>query len=77
MLAGAVALIDPGLVIISGGLADAVHVLAPSLYAALRRHLPAHLRDIEVVSGALGPSAPLVGALAAARRGAAWWQVGG
>ena len=30
-LAGAVALLDPGLVIISGGLADAVDTLAPSL----------------------------------------------
>ena len=34
-LAGAVALLDPGLVIISGGLADAVDALAPSLRAAL------------------------------------------
>ena len=75
-LAGAVALLDPGLVIISGGLADAVDVLAPSLRAALLRQLPPHLRDIEVVSGALGPSAGLVGALSR-RRGAVpdWWQV--
>jgi predicted NBD/HSP70 family sugar kinase len=76
-LAGAVALLDPGVVIISGGAADAVDVLAPSMHAALRRHLPVHLRDIQVVSGALGPSAGLVGALAAARRGANWWQVSG
>ena len=76
-LAGAVALLDPGLVIISGGLADAVDVLAPSLRAALLRQLPAHLRDIEVVGGALGPSAGLVGALVAARRGPDWWQVSG
>ena len=66
-LAGAVALLDPGLVIISGGLADAVDALAPSLRAALLRQLPAHLRDIEVVGGALGPSAGLIGALVAAR----------
>jgi len=76
-LAGAVALLDPGLVIISGGLADAVDTLAPSLRAALLRQLPTHLRDVEVVSGALGPSAGLAGALAAARRGENWWEVGG
>jgi glucokinase len=76
-LAGAVALLDPGLVIISGGLADAVDALAPSLRAALVRQLPAHLRDIEVVGGALGPSAGLIGALVAARRGPDWWQVSG
>jgi glucokinase len=76
-LAGAVALLDPGLVIISGGLADAVDALAPSLRAALLRQLPAHLRDIEVVGGALGPSAGLIGALVAARRGPDWWQVSG
>ena len=68
-LAGAVALLDPGLVIISGGLADAVDVLAPSLRAALTRQLPPHLRDIEVVGGALGPSAGLIGALVAAVAG--------
>jgi predicted NBD/HSP70 family sugar kinase len=76
-LAGAVALLDPGLVIISGGLADAVDALTPSLRAALLRQLPAHLRDIEVVGGALGPSAGLIGALVAARRGPDWWQVSG
>ena len=76
-LAGAVALVDPGLVIISGGLADAVESLTPSLRAALLRQLPAHLRDIEVVGGTLGPSAGLIGALVAARRGPDWWQVSG
>jgi glucokinase len=76
-LAGAVALLDPGLVIISGGLADAVDSFGPSLHTALRRQLPAHLRDVEVVGGALGSSAGLVGAIAAARRGPDWWQVSG
>ena len=61
--------------IISGGLADAVDALAPALRGALTRQLPAHLRDIEVVSGALGPAAGLVGALTAARRGESWWEV--
>jgi predicted NBD/HSP70 family sugar kinase len=76
-LAGAVALIDPGLVIISGGLADAVEALTPSLHEALTRQLPPHLRDVDVVSGRLGPSAGLIGALVAARRGPDWWQVSG
>jgi predicted NBD/HSP70 family sugar kinase len=76
-LAGAVALLDPGIVIISGGLADAVDALAPALHRALTRQLPAHLRDIEVVRGALGPSAGLIGALIAARSGPEWWQVTG
>src|SRR4051794_23667561 len=39
-LAGAVALVDPGLVIVSGGLADAVAALEPSLRRALARPLP-------------------------------------
>jgi glucokinase len=76
-VAGAVALVDPGIVIISGGLADAVDALAPALHRALTRHLPEHLRDIEFVRGALGPSAGLIGALIAARSGPEWWQVTG
>jgi glucokinase len=76
-LAGAVALLDPGVVIISGGLADAVDALAPALHGALTRHLPAHLRDIAVVRGTLGPAAGLIGALIAARSGPEWWQVTG
>lgn len=77
-LAGAVALLDPGVVIISGGVADAVDVLAPTLRDVLTRHLPPHLRAIEVVRGQLGPTAGLVGALLAARRGPdLWTAVGG
>jgi glucokinase len=76
-LAGAVALLDPGIVIISGGLADAVDAIAPALHGALTRQLPAHLRDVEVRRGALGPSAGLIGALTAARRGPEWRRVTG
>lgn len=76
-LAGAVALLDPGLVIVSGGLADALPALASPLRAGLLRQLPAHLRDIAVVPGQLGPAAGLIGALIAARRGPDWWQVTG
>jgi glucokinase len=74
-LAGAVALLDPGLVIISGGLAAAVDALAPALRGALARQLPPHLRDVEIVAGAHGPAAGLIGALHAARRGPQWWEV--
>lgn len=74
-LAGAVALLDPGLVVISGGLADAVDTLEPAMRGALTRQLPPHLRNVKVVRGALGPAAGLVGALAAARRGDGWWEV--
>lgn len=74
-LAGAVALLDPGLVIISGGLADSFDVLASSLRETLTRQLPPHLRDVTVVRGQLGPAAGLIGALAAARRGPSWWEV--
>jgi glucokinase len=74
-LAGAVALLDPGLVIISGGVADAVDVLLPALRRALELRLPPHLRGVEVVGGHLGPRAGLVGALVAAARGRQWWTV--
>jgi glucokinase len=72
-LAGAVALLDPGLVIIGGGVAEAFDVLAPPLREALARHLPPHLRHTEVRRGELGPHAGLVGALIAARRGSGTW----
>ena len=75
-LAGAVALVDPGLVIVSGGLADAVAALEPSL----RRGSTVICRPTCAVSrptaGRLGPAAGLVGALHAARRGERWWEVG-
>lgn len=72
-LAGAVALLDPGVVIISGGVADAFDVLAPALLEALTRQLPPHLRHTEVRRGQLGPSAGLIGALIAARHGTDLW----
>ncbi|KAA3448676.1 ROK family protein [Mesorhizobium sp. SARCC-RB16n] len=74
-LAGAVALLDPQAVLISGGLAEALEVMRPPLLAALRRQLPAHLRGIEVRSGRFGPGAGLVGAALAGRAGKEWRQV--
>ncbi|MEO5760537.1 MAG: ROK family protein [Mesorhizobium sp.] len=75
-LAGAVALLDPRVVLISGGLADALDMIRPPLLAALRRQLPGHLRDIEIQPGRFGSHAGLVGAALAGRAGREWRQVG-
>ncbi|TRC79584.1 ROK family protein [Mesorhizobium sp. WSM4315] len=74
-LAGAVALLDPQAVLISGGLAEALDVIRPPLLAALRRQLPSHLRGIEIQPGQFGPGAGLVGAALAGRVGEGWRQV--
>ncbi|HEV7275740.1 MAG TPA: ROK family protein [Devosiaceae bacterium] len=73
-LAGAVALLDPQAVILAGGVAAAHDVVAPALLAALRRHLPPHLREIEVQRGHFGPRAGLVGAAFAGAMGQNWGQ---
>lgn len=73
--AGAVALLDPQAVLISGGLADALDVIRPPLLAALRRQLPPHLRGIDVKAGKFGPRAGLVGAALAGAVGQGWRQV--
>ncbi|ESY55356.1 MULTISPECIES: ROK family protein [unclassified Mesorhizobium] len=74
-LAGAVALLDPQAVLISGGLAEALDVIRPPLLAALRRQLPPHLRGIEIKPGKFGPRAGLVGAALAGAVGQGWRQV--
>lgn len=74
-LAGAVALLDPQAVLISGGLADALDVIRAPLLAALRRQLPPHLRGIDVKAGKFGPRAGLVGAALAGAVGQGWRQV--
>ncbi|MBN9217916.1 MAG: ROK family protein [Mesorhizobium sp.] len=74
-LAGAVALLDPQAVLISGGLAEALDVMRPPLLAALRRQLPSHLRGIEIQSGRFGAGAGLAGAAFAGRAGKEWRQV--
>ncbi|UVK44151.1 ROK family protein [Mesorhizobium sp. AR07] len=74
-LAGAVALLDPQAVLISGGLADALDVIRPSLLAAMQRQLPPHLRDIVLRSGQFGSRAGLVGAALAGLAGKEWRQV--
>jgi predicted NBD/HSP70 family sugar kinase len=74
-LAGAIALLDPQAVLISGGLADALDVIRPPLLAAMRRQLPPHLRGIDVRPGMFGSRAGLVGAALAGAVGQGWRQV--
>ena len=71
-LAGAVALLDPQAVILAGGVAAALDVLAPLILEPLRRQLPPHLRAIELRPGRFGPAAGLVGAAVAGARGPSW-----
>jgi predicted NBD/HSP70 family sugar kinase len=76
-LSGAVALLDPGVVILSGGVAQSLDVLGPLIVAALRPRLPRHLRDVALKAGHFGPHAGLVGAAVAGSRGADWRQAHG
>lgn len=71
-LAGAVALLGSEAVIVSGGVAEGIGVLAPMILPALRRQLPPHLRAIEIVTGRFGPRASLFGAGLAAGEHALW-----
>jgi predicted NBD/HSP70 family sugar kinase len=74
-LAGAVGLLDPQVILISGGIADALDVVRPTLLAALRRQLPPHLRGIEIRPGAFGSRAGLVGAALAGAAGPDWRHI--
>ncbi|TIR26360.1 MAG: ROK family protein [Mesorhizobium sp.] len=74
-LAGAVGLLDPGVILVSGGLADALDVIAPPLLGALRRQVPPHLRGIELMPGKFGSRAGLVGAALAGQAGSGWRQI--
>jgi len=76
-LAGAVALLDPQAIILAGGLAAEADVIVPPALSALRRHLPPHLRGIEIVQGHFGPRAGLVGAAFAGSKGQSWGALGG
>lgn len=73
-LAGAVALLDPAVILITGGVASAFDVLAPLTHAALTRQLPPHLRSIRIAVGHFGPGAVLAGAAAAAA-GSPLWKI--
>jgi glucokinase len=74
-LAGAVALLDPKALLVSGGLADALDILAPPVLAALRRHLPSHLAGIEIRAARFGARATLIGAALAGAAGGDWRRV--
>src|SRR6185437_2137689 len=76
-LAGAVGLLDPELIIVTGGVAAALDLLAPMVLAALRRQLPAHLRRIDIAAGRFGPQASLRGAALAGQAGPDWGSVNG
>lgn len=76
-LAGAVALLDPQTIILAGGLAAEADVIVPPTLSALRRHLPPHLRGIEIIQGHFGPHAGLVGAAFAGSKGQLWGALGG
>ncbi len=74
-LAGAVALLDPQKILVSGGVAAALDVLEAPVLSALRRQLPPHLRGITIAAGAFGAGASLAGAAIAAFRGQNWEEV--
>lgn len=76
-LAGAVALLDPSVVILAGGLVKSLDVLAPPILEALRRQLPRHLRGIELKAASFGSRAGLVGAAFAGSRGPGWRRQNG
>lgn len=74
-LAGAVALLDPQLIVIAGGVATAMDLLAPMILEPMRRQLPPHLRSIDLEAGVFGPAAGLRGAAIAGLAGAEWGKV--
>src|SRR5690606_40497113 len=47
-LAGAVALLDPQRVLVSGGVASSLEILRPAILSAMRAQLPPHLREVEI-----------------------------
>jgi glucokinase len=76
-LAGAVGLLDPEIIVITGGVAAEMDLLAPMVREALERQLPPHLRGIAIRAGEFGPQAGLVGAAIAGAQGADWGSVNG
>jgi predicted NBD/HSP70 family sugar kinase len=74
-LAGAVALLNPALVLFAGGVTDSLDVLGPRIGGAMDRQLPPHLRGTPLVAGRFGPRAGLIGALVAADRGSRWQEI--
>jgi glucokinase len=76
-LAGAVALLDPEIIVVAGGVAAEMDLLAPLIGATLDRQLPPHLRHIAIRAGEFGPRAGLIGAAIAAGQGPDWGDIDG
>jgi len=74
-LAGAVALLDPQAILVSGGVAAAFDALQPRVLSAMRRQLPPHMRGITLAVGNFGDGASLAGAGIAAFKGEFWEDV--
>ena len=76
-LAGAVGLLDPEMIVVAGGVAAEMDLLAPMVREALDRQLPPHLKGIEIRAGTFGPQAGLIGAGIAGRQGTDWGAIDG
>ncbi|MEO8882965.1 MAG: ROK family protein [Devosia sp.] len=76
-LAGAVGLLDPEVIVIAGGVAAEMDLLAPMVREAMNRQLPPHLRNVEIRAGMFGPKAGLIGAGIAGRQGPDWGDIHG
>ena len=74
-LAGAVGLLDPEMIVVTGGVAAAIDLLEPMILSALCPQLPPHLRDIRIAAGRFGPQASLYGAALAGSAGPDWGAV--
>jgi glucokinase len=71
-IASAVALLGSRSVIVSGGVAEAIDVLAPLILPVLKRHLPPHLRGVRLAPAQFGAHASLIGAGLAAQNHSLW-----
>jgi predicted NBD/HSP70 family sugar kinase len=76
-LAGVVATLAPQVVLIAGGLGNALDLFEPTLTDTMQRQLPRHLRATPIRPAVHRASAGLRGAVVAARGGARWWTAGG
>lgn len=70
--ASAVALLDPAMIIISGGVVEAFDVLEPLLRPAIDRRLPPHLRGVDIRPARHRSQAGLIGAAFAGAAGSNW-----
>lgn len=75
VLGGAVGLLDPEAILLTGGAVASFDVLEPMIRAAIVNCVPPHLRNVKIVPGAHGAGAGLRGAVEAARRGERWREI--